>query len=113
MRELNDSNPVELTEYAITAKIGNKPAFKWWIRPTLIRSDRTIKKVKFRYLDKTHKFGIVLPTTVAEALMIDLDTHTNFWARAIEKEMKTVFPAFELNNDDTLFAQAISTSFVI
>ena len=75
MRGLNDSNPVELTECAITAKIGNEPAFKWWICPTLMRSDMTIKKIKFRYLDKTHKFGIVLPTTVAEALMIDLDMH--------------------------------------
>ena len=33
--------------------------------------------------------------------MIDLYAHTDFWARAIEKEMKTVFPSFELDDDDT------------
>jgi hypothetical protein len=43
----------------------------------------------------THKFGLKLPHSVQEALQIDEEMGTNFWRRAIEKEMKKVMPASE------------------
>ncbi len=43
----------------------------------------------------THKFGLKLPHSVQEALHIDEEMGTNFWRRAIEKEMKKVMPASE------------------
>ena len=71
------------------------PALAWWVRKALRKRDRIIKKVKARYWAKTHKFGIELPKTVAEALKIDERTGTDFWRKAIEQEMKNVMPAFE------------------
>jgi hypothetical protein len=43
--------------------------------------------VKSRYWKTTHKFGIRLPKTVEEALDIDKATDTDFWRKAVNKEM--------------------------
>ena len=86
---------MEVVEYAVANKVAEEPAFAWWVRKALRKRDRIIKKVKARYWAKTHKFGIELPKTVAEALKIDERTGTDFWRKAIEQEMKNVMPAFE------------------
>jgi hypothetical protein len=54
-----------------------------------------IKAVKTRYMKKTHKYGIRLPKTVAEAYQIDQETGTDFWHQAIMKEMKNNAVAFQ------------------
>ena len=102
LRDLKDSNPVELAEYAVANKISEEPAFAWWVRDVLRRRDRIIKKVKSRYWSRTHKFGIELPKSVAEALEIDRRTGTDFWAKAIGKEMRNVMVAFEFRDDDVV-----------
>jgi hypothetical protein len=48
---------------------------------------RVISAVKTRYLKRNQKFGIDTPRTVEEALRIDKETNTTYWADAIEKEM--------------------------
>ena len=52
LKDLKDSNPVPLAEYAVANKISEEPAFAWWVRLTLKRRDRIIKKVKSRYWAK-------------------------------------------------------------
>jgi len=94
LSELKGSNPVEVAEYAVANRIDDEPAFKWWVQETLKTRNRIIGKVKSRYWRTTHKFGIRLPHSVAEAYCIDKETGTDFWTRAIEKEMKNVRIAF-------------------
>jgi len=89
LKDLKESNPVELAEYAIVNQLVEEPAFKWWVRDVMRKRDRILKRVKSRYWKRTHKYGIELPKSVAEALAIDRKTGTDFWRKAIEKEMKT------------------------
>ncbi|KAI2506530.1 Reverse transcriptase (RNA-dependent DNA polymerase) [Fragilaria crotonensis] len=64
-------------------------------------TERLLKKVKTKYWSVTHKYGLELPKSVAQALAIDKRTGTDFWEKAIEKEIRNVFPAFEfLKTDD-------------
>ena len=49
---------------------------------------------------KTHKYGIKLPKTIKEALAIDRETGTDFWMKAITKEMKNVMVSFEFDEAD-------------
>jgi hypothetical protein len=72
------------------------------VKKVLRRKDRIIQKVKSKYWSRTHKFGVELPKTVAEALRIDARTGTRLWQDAIEKEMKNVMPAFEFVEDDVV-----------
>jgi hypothetical protein len=46
-----------------------------------------VNKVKKKYWRTTHKFGIRLPKSVAEAFRIDKENGNTHWADAITKEM--------------------------
>ena len=99
LSDLKESHPLETAEFAFAREIADQPAFNWWVGWVLKKRDRIISKVQTRntrYAKRTHKYGIELPKTVAEALEIDRKTGTSFWADAIAKEMKNVRVAFEI-----------------
>ena len=102
LKDLKASNPVELAEYAVANKLVNEPAFAWWSKDVLRRRNRIISKVKSRYWKTTHKFGFKLPHSVEEALRIDEETGTDYWRKAIEKEMSKVRIAFERWDEGTV-----------
>ena len=81
LSDLKESHPIETAEYAVTHKIDHEPAFNWWVKHFLKKRDRIISLVKrrnTRYLKRTHKFGIEVPKTVAEALALDRKTVIRF-----------------------------------
>jgi hypothetical protein len=100
LKDIKESNPVQVAEYAVANKILEEPAFAWWARHVLRKRDRIIRKVKSRYWDRTHKYGVLLPKSVAEALRIDKETGTTFWQKAIEKEIGTIEVAIEFPEDN-------------
>ena len=102
LKDMKESFPIETAEYAVANKIVHEPAFAWWIPETLRQRGRIVEKVKSKYWKRTHKFGIRLPHSVDEALRIDVETGTDHWKKAIEKEMKNVMPAFEFRDDDIM-----------
>jgi hypothetical protein len=102
LKYLKESHPVQVAEYAVANKLVSEPAFNWWVKTVLRRRDRIIKAVKSRYQRREQKFGIELPKTVKRALEIDEETGTTFWRDAIQKEMKTVFPAFEFLDESAV-----------
>jgi hypothetical protein len=62
LKDLKDSNPVKLAEFAVANRLVEEPAFNWWVPQTLRRRrNRIISKVKSRYWRTTHEFGIKLP----------------------------------------------------
>jgi hypothetical protein len=102
LKDLKESNPVEVAEYAVHMKLVSEPAFAWWVPFTIKRRDRIIKAVKNRYFRKLQKYGIELPKTVKRALEIDKETGTTFWRDAIKKEMGAVWKAFEILDDGSV-----------
>jgi ribosomal protein L31E len=101
LKDLKESNPIELAEYAVANRLVEEPAFKWWVPHVLRRRNRIISKVKSRYWRTTHKFGIRLPHSVEEALKIDQQTGTDLWRKAINKEMSKVRVAWEVHEGHT------------
>jgi hypothetical protein len=102
LADLKESHPIETSEFAVTAGIDHEPAFNWWVPHTLKKHDRIISMVwkrSARYLKRTHKFGIEMPKTVAEAKELDRKNGSNLWTDAIAKEMKEVRKAFEILPD--------------
>jgi hypothetical protein len=87
LKDVKESNPVELAEYAVLNKIHEEPAFKWWAHHVLRRRDRIIKKLKSKYWRTTHKFGIRIPKTIDEAIRLDLENGDTQWMDAVKKEM--------------------------
>ena len=81
---------MELAEYAVANLIDDEPVFKWWVPYVLRRWKRILAKIKKKYWQTTHKFGVEMPHTCDEALKLDRVTGTDFWAKAIEKELSRV-----------------------
>jgi len=75
LKDLKESNPIDVAEYAKANKIDDEPPFKWWVPFVLKKKDRIISKVKSKYWRTTHKFGIELPP-VEEAHAIDAKNGT-------------------------------------
>ena len=99
LKDVKDSNPIELMEYAIAQQIDTEPAFNWWIPSVRRQRRRIIQKVQKKYWKVTHKYGVKLPHSTEEALEIDHITGTTFWSDAIEKELKRVKVAWEERSD--------------
>lgn len=95
LRDLKDSNPVELAEYAEQHDLIKEPAFNWWARYTLKKRKAIISKIRSRKSKRKMKFGVTIPTTYEEALELDRMNGNDLWQKAIEKEMSNVEVAFK------------------
>jgi hypothetical protein len=92
-----------VAEYALVNKIVEEPAFAWWVKYVLRKRDCIIRKVKSRYWMRTHKYGILVPKSVEEALRVNKESGTDLWTKAIaNKETKNIEPAFEFREDDVM-----------
>ena len=100
LKDLKDSYPVQLAEYAVQAKIQDRPTFAWWVPYNLKKRSAIISKIKSKYWQRTHKYGIKIPKSVKQALEFDAENKNNFWAEAIRLEMENVKVAFTLCEGD-------------
>ncbi len=55
-----------------------------------------VKKRSTRFLKKTHRFGIEVPRSVAEAYALNKKNRNTLWADSIAKEMKNMWIAFKI-----------------
>jgi hypothetical protein len=62
LKDLKDSDPIKVAEYAVNMKIASEPAFAWWGVPhTLKKCHMMIKAMKKLYFKREQKYGIDLP----------------------------------------------------
>jgi hypothetical protein len=99
MKELKETNSVEVAEYARDNQIIEEPAFSWWAPHYLKKLKRLIKLSKSRHVRKGYKFGIRIPTSIDEAIRLDNENKTTLWYDAIMKEAANVRIAFEVKED--------------
>ena len=100
LKELKQSNPIELADYAHANNLLEEPVFKWWAPYVLRKRDHIVSKVKSSVLKRTHKYGIRIPRSIKEAYELDKANGNSLWRNAIEKEMRNVSIAFEIMEDD-------------
>ena len=81
-------------------KIDNLPAFAWWVPHVLKKKERIISKLKTKYWQRTHKYGIRIPRNINEAIRIDKDNDNTYWMDAVRMEMTNNRIAFELHEGD-------------
>mmetsp|Transcript_24453 Transcript_24453/g.37196 ORF Transcript_24453/g.37196 Transcript_24453/m.37196 type:complete len:272 (-) Transcript_24453:1442-2257(-) len=61
LKDVKDSYPIELAEYFVQNGISDEPAFAWWVPFTLRKKERIVSKIKSKYWDRSHKYGIKMP----------------------------------------------------
>ena len=99
LKDLKESHPVELAEYAKARHIDGEPAFAWWVPYTMRKRDIILSAVKSRLRKTTHKYGIEIPTSIAHAERIDTKNGNTFWRDAIDLEMHNNSIAFQVLDD--------------
>lgn len=100
LKDLKDSLPVDVAEYAKARKLDKEDAFKWWVPFTLCKRDAIVAAVSERRRQTTHKFGIEIPKSVQQAIATDKKKNNKNWQDAIKKEMVNIGIAFEILDDD-------------
>ena len=90
LKELKESNPVDVAEFAAFRGIDDEPAFKWWVPYTLRKRDTVMSAVKARLKVSIHKYGVEVPTSIEYGKRLDKENVNNFWADALTKEMTNV-----------------------
>ena len=85
-----NASPIELAEYAIRNGLKDEPAFAWWIGHEMRKRNHIIAKLKSKYWQRTHKYGIRVPKSVQEAYRIDEEEGNTLWRDTIEEEMKKI-----------------------
>jgi hypothetical protein len=67
LKDLKESYPVELAQYSINNHIDDEPAFAWWVPYVQKKKARILSKIKSKYWQRTHKYGIRIPKSIDEA----------------------------------------------
>ncbi|KAI2495882.1 Reverse transcriptase (RNA-dependent DNA polymerase) [Fragilaria crotonensis] len=83
LKDARQSYPILVAEYAFANCISEEPAFAWWVGDVIRKRGRILLKVKSKYWQRTHKFGIRIPKSVEEALAIDRENGDILWWEAI------------------------------
>jgi hypothetical protein len=96
LKDLKESNPLQVADYAVANQLVSEPAFAWWVPFTLKKRERFIKTAASRYVRTDQKFGLELPKTVKRALEIDAETNTTFWRDALQREMSGIEPVIDI-----------------
>ena len=79
---------MQTAEFAVAQGIDHEPVFNWWVKHVLkkrVRILASVRKQQIRYSKRSHKFGIELPKTVEQALVLDDKNGNTLWADAISK----------------------------
>ena len=67
LKDLKESNPVQVAEFAKTRGLDTKPEFKWWVNHTLKKRDIIIAYITARLKKLTHKYGVKIPRSIEHA----------------------------------------------
>ena len=96
LKDLKESNHVDIAEYFVGNMISDEAVFAWWVPYNLKKQYQIIAKVKACFLKKYHKFGVEVPTLVEEAYRLDQKNNNTLWRDVIKKEMTNVAVAFHI-----------------
>ena len=78
MKDLKESNPCEVADFARARSFYDEPYFAWWVPYTLRKSDVILSNIKAKIRKTTHKYGIEIPSNVTHANEIDQNNENNF-----------------------------------
>jgi hypothetical protein len=99
LKDMKESHPVDVAEFAKSRGIHEEPAFAWWVPYTLRKRDVIIASIKTRVRKTTHKYGIEVPMDVEGGYRTDEKNGDTFWRRATKLEMTNIGIAVEVLED--------------
>ena len=96
LKDLKQSNPVDVARYARKVGIDQEPAFKWWIPYNTKKAAAIEKAVISRLRASKTRFGIKIPDSVEECKAFDTENGNEERMKAHNKEIGTIQIAFKI-----------------
>ena len=84
LKDLKESNPIEVAEYFTAREIQDEPAFAWWLPYTLQKRGKIIDSVNYCVRKSSNKYRIEIPTSIRHAEEIDHRNKNTFCQYAIK-----------------------------
>ena len=100
MKDLKESNPVEVAKFTKARDLELEPAFYWRVPHVLRKRDVTISNVTSRARKTIHKYGIKMPNDIEHAKGLYTKNWNTIWIDDIKKEIHEVGIAFEILEDN-------------
>ena len=85
MKDIKESNNVDVAKYATARGVKDKPAFSWWVTHTFRKLDAIMAEVSLGVRNFSHSYVIELPISVAKVRLIDQKNGNTFWVDEIQK----------------------------
>ena len=101
LKDLKESIPLEVAEFAQALCIADEPAFCWWVPFVMPKQEYIISAVKSRVRKTTHKYGIEITKSQEEAFRFDKNNSISLWSDSLLKVMTNIGIAFEILDKDT------------
>ena len=64
LKQLKESNPIEVADYVKANDLVEEPGFKCWVPYTLRNRDQIVSKVMSRVKKRTHIYGVRIPRSI-------------------------------------------------
>ena len=97
---MKDSYPVPVTDDDVSNNLQNESAFVWWVPYVIKKRKAIIVKIKSKYWQQTHKYGLRVTKPVAEAIQMHNGNGDTLWQNSIKLEMKNDRVAFTIYGMD-------------
>ena len=72
-----------MAEYSSARVVEDKTVFSWWVSHTLRKHYFIVDALSLKVQKCSHKYGIELPISVAEARLVYQTNGNTFWVDAI------------------------------
>ena len=79
LKDLKESNLVQVAEISKARGLDTKPAFKWWVNYTLKKRDIIIASITDRLKKLTHIYGIEIPRSIGHGREINKINGNTLW----------------------------------
>jgi hypothetical protein len=79
LKDMKESHPVKMAEFAKSRSLANEPAFAWWVLHALQKRNIMLSKINTQIRKTTHKCSIETPTSIDNANEIDRSNNNTLW----------------------------------
>jgi hypothetical protein len=91
---------VEVADYAVSKNLHDTNAFVWWIPYVIKKRSHIIADVTNIHHKRTHKFGIEVPKSWDDCVLLDKENSNTLRQDTVRKETKNVRIGFQVLNGD-------------
>ena len=85
LKDIKKSYPIKLANFVQLHGIHEEPDLTWWVLYVERKRKTIISKLKYKYWQRMHKYGIRIPKSVKEAYAFDKETSNKLWTEGFNE----------------------------